>query len=30
MLRVRIAARGPLGVEQEFIFTAADAVLVRE
>jgi spermidine/putrescine ABC transporter ATP-binding subunit len=30
MLRVRIAARGPLGVEQEFIFTAADAVQVRE
>jgi spermidine/putrescine ABC transporter ATP-binding subunit len=30
MLRVRIAARGPLGVDQEFIFTAADAVLVRE
>jgi len=27
---VRIAARGPLAVEQEFIFTAADAVQVRE
>jgi spermidine/putrescine transport system ATP-binding protein len=30
MLRARIAARGPLGGEQEFAFAAADAVLVSE
>jgi spermidine/putrescine transport system ATP-binding protein len=30
MLRVRIAARGPLGGEQEFAFAAVDAILVSE
>jgi len=30
MLRVRIAARGPLSGEHEFVFSAADAIRVRE
>jgi ABC-type Fe3+/spermidine/putrescine transport system ATPase subunit len=30
MLRVRIPARGPLSGEQEFVFSAADAIRVRE
>ena len=30
MLRVRIAARGPLSGEHEFVFSAEDAIRVRE
>jgi ABC-type Fe3+/spermidine/putrescine transport system ATPase subunit len=30
MLRVRIPARGPLSGEQEFVFSAADAIRIRE
>jgi spermidine/putrescine transport system ATP-binding protein len=30
MLRVRIAARGPLSGEHEFVFSAADAIRVKE